>query len=271
MDDKVYRQLQRHLDKQAVGFPAARSGADIRFLKRLFTPEEAKLALHLSYRPMPTDEVTRSAAPEFKPDAVERLLDSMQLKGAIGLKTTGGLKRWYVMPVVIGMYEAQDGSPTPDFLADAGAYMRTTGFQRTFLAVEPSQMRTIPVNESISVEHNVATYDEIHGVLDACNGPFVILQCICREAKSIRGEDDIPRGNLPRHGRHGRPSPSPRPRARGQPGGGPFDPGAEPGRGTGPPAGQRAEAGIRVLMLRMLLWHAGLPQDAAAPGRFLDV
>ena len=188
MDDGVYRQLQRHLDKQAVGFPAARSGADIRLLKRLFTPEEARLALHLSYRPTPTEEIVRSAAPEFKPDAVERLLDGMQLKGAIGLKMAGGLKRWYVMPVVIGMYEAQDGSPTPDFLADAGAYMRTTGFQRTFLAVEPSQMRTIPVNESISVEHNVATYDEIHGVLDACEGPFVIVKCICREAKSIRGE-----------------------------------------------------------------------------------
>jgi electron transport complex protein RnfB len=187
-DDNIYRQLQRHLDKQAVGFPATRSGADVRFLKRLFTPDEARLALHLSYRPTPTEEIIRRATSEFTPDEVERLLDSMQLKGAIGLKTAGGVKRWYVMPMVIGMYEAQDGSPTPGFLAEASAYMGTLAFQRAFLSVEPSQMRTIPVNESIAVRHNVASYDEIRGVLDTCKGPFVILKCICRESKAIREE-----------------------------------------------------------------------------------
>ena len=187
-EEKVYRQLQRHLDKQAVGFPATRSGADVRFLKRLFTPDEARLALHLSYRPTPTGDIARSAASEFPPDVVERLLDSMQIKGAIGLKSAGGMKRWYVMSMVIGMYEAQDGSPTPDFLADADDYMGTRAFQRAFLAVEPSQMRTIPVNESIAVEHNVATYDEIRGVLGSCKGPFVILKCICRESRAIRAE-----------------------------------------------------------------------------------
>jgi len=49
-DDSIYRSLQEHLDKQAVGFPSVKSGADIRLLKRLFTPDEARLALHLSYK-----------------------------------------------------------------------------------------------------------------------------------------------------------------------------------------------------------------------------
>jgi ferredoxin len=187
-ENEVYRQLQRHLDKQAVGFPATRSGADIRFLQRLFTPDEARLALNLSYQPTPTERIVRDAAPEFTADEVERLLDSMQLKGAIGLKTAGGVKRWYAMPMVIGMYEAQDGSPTPDFAADAGAYMGTLAFQRAFLAVEPSQMRTVPVNESITIKHNVASYDEIRGLLDTCKGPFVVLKCICRESKALRND-----------------------------------------------------------------------------------
>jgi ferredoxin len=187
-EDRIYRQLQRHLDRQAVGFPATRSGADVRFLKRLFTPDEARLALHMSYKPTTTADIARSAASEFAPEVVERLLDNMQLKGAIGIKTAGGTKRWFVMSMVIGMFEAQDGSPSPDFLADAGDYMGSLAFRRAFLAVEPSQMRTIPVNESIAVDHNVATYEEIRGVLDACAGPFVILKCICREARAIRNE-----------------------------------------------------------------------------------
>ena len=56
-DDTIYRSLQKHLDKQAVGFPAAWSGAEIRLLKRLFAPDEAKLALHLTYKYEPTGTI----------------------------------------------------------------------------------------------------------------------------------------------------------------------------------------------------------------------
>ncbi|MHB8908571.1 MAG: hypothetical protein ACYDAA_06795 [Syntrophales bacterium] len=53
MDDteQIYRNLQRHLDNQAVGYPATKSGAEIRILKRLFSPDEARLAMHLTYNP----------------------------------------------------------------------------------------------------------------------------------------------------------------------------------------------------------------------------
>ena len=46
--DRVYRELQEHLDKSAVGFAATESGADIRLLKHLLTPEEAGIATLLS-------------------------------------------------------------------------------------------------------------------------------------------------------------------------------------------------------------------------------
>ena len=46
---EIYRQLQEHLDKMPIGFPKAKSGSDIRLLKHLFTPEEAKIAIPVSY------------------------------------------------------------------------------------------------------------------------------------------------------------------------------------------------------------------------------
>ena len=49
----VYRELQQHLDRQPVPFPATRSGVDQRLLERLFTPEEATVALRLTSRPQP--------------------------------------------------------------------------------------------------------------------------------------------------------------------------------------------------------------------------
>ena len=47
-EDQVSRDLQRHLDEGPVGYLSTKSGADIRVLKHLLTPEEAKIATQLS-------------------------------------------------------------------------------------------------------------------------------------------------------------------------------------------------------------------------------
>jgi len=188
-DDTIYRLLQRHLDKQAVGFPAAWSGAEIRLLKRLFAFDEAKLALSLSYKPMPVGQIVERASAEFSEVQTKGLLDGMFTKGAIGWKERDGAGHWFLLPLVIGMYEFQDGDPSPEFLHDARAYMKTLSFGRSFLAVKPSQMRTIPINKSLPVEHHVATYDQIRAIVLDCPGPFVVLPCICRRSKAMANKN----------------------------------------------------------------------------------
>lgn len=187
-DDSIYRLLQRHLDKQAVGFPAAWSRADIRLLKRLFTPDEAKAALHLTYKPEPTGTIIGRAVQEFSGEETKRLLDSMFTKGSIGWKEKDGTGHWYVLPLVVGMYEGQDGDPSAEYLEDTDAYFKTLSFGRSFLAIKPSQLRTIPINKSIPVEHHVATYDQIRIIVRDSPGPFVVLPCICRRSKAIKNK-----------------------------------------------------------------------------------
>ncbi|MBY9009017.1 MAG: 4Fe-4S ferredoxin, partial [Candidatus Lokiarchaeota archaeon] len=54
----VYRKLQQHIDEHMpVGFPQSESGAEIRFLQNLFTPEEASLTLNLSALPEPIERI----------------------------------------------------------------------------------------------------------------------------------------------------------------------------------------------------------------------
>ncbi len=48
-ESDVYRELQQHLDKLPIGFPATETGVEIRILKQLFTPEEAKAATKLGF------------------------------------------------------------------------------------------------------------------------------------------------------------------------------------------------------------------------------
>jgi Na+-translocating ferredoxin:NAD+ oxidoreductase subunit B len=187
-DDSIYRLLQQHLDKQAVGFPSVKSGADIRLLKRLFSPEEAKLALHLTYKPEPTKTIAERAASDFSPEQITILLEGLLQKGAIGWKKKNGTDHWCVLPLVVGMYECQDGNPSPEFQNDADAYFKSLRFSMSFLAVKPSQMRTIPINKSIPVEHHVATYDQIRSIVRDSPGPFVVLPCICRRSEAMKNK-----------------------------------------------------------------------------------
>ena len=51
MDQDIYRRLAKHLDNLPAGYPATESGVEMRILRRLFTPEEATLAIHLTLLP----------------------------------------------------------------------------------------------------------------------------------------------------------------------------------------------------------------------------
>jgi electron transport complex protein RnfB len=48
MATEVYERLAQFLDELPAGFPKSESGVEMRILRRLFSPEEAELAMHLT-------------------------------------------------------------------------------------------------------------------------------------------------------------------------------------------------------------------------------
>ena len=185
-DNQIYRRLQHHLNQQPVGFPRGRSGEDIQLLKRIFTPDEARLALYLTHKHATLSEIQNRAPSAGDRERMQALLDAMFQKGAIASKAHNGEQGWYLMPLVVGMFEGQVGKLTRRFAIDAARYMRSLSYGRSLIATNPSQMRTIPVNTSIPVERLVASYDDMRGLLDADDGPFVALPCICRKLKAMQ-------------------------------------------------------------------------------------
>ncbi len=187
--EHIYRKLQQHLDKQAVGYPATRSGAEIRILQRFFSPEEARLAMHLTYQPDSIEHIKESAQNSgIAPGGVEGLLDNMAGNGVIGLVEKEGTRCFCTIPFIVGMFEGQLKRLTPEFLGDVEQYTSDKAFGLAFLGTKLPQMRTIPVGESISVEHQVATYDHIADVINGSDGPFAIIECICRKIAGLKGE-----------------------------------------------------------------------------------
>jgi electron transport complex protein RnfB len=187
-NDKIYRKLQKHLDRQAVSFPATKSGAEIRILKRLFSVEEAKLAMSLSYQPNSIEDIYDAVKPpEMSMANMQKMLDGMVAKRAIGRKLKENSRYYFVVPFVVGIYELQVGKLTPDFVADVDQYFSDQNFGLAMLSTKLPQMRTIPIEKSIQVDHHITTYDNVREIINGTNGPIGISECICRQKKSLKG------------------------------------------------------------------------------------
>ncbi|HZT28719.1 MAG TPA: 4Fe-4S binding protein [Bryobacteraceae bacterium] len=182
----LYRKLQQHLDRMPVGFPASPSAVEIRILRQLFTPEEAEIALELSAFPEPA-AVIHKRLPGMALDGLTRLLEQMSAKGLI-LRLPSGKEFLYSKLIfAIGMYERQVHRLTAGLERDSRQYMQEA-FGQAFHSKKTTQMRIVPVNQSIPVERNVATCDDLRAYVAACAGPFARMTCICRHGKDLLGE-----------------------------------------------------------------------------------
>ncbi len=188
-NNQVYVKLQKHLDNQAVGFPATRSGVEIKILKHIFTPGEAGIAGCLSYKFEPLDTIFyRAGHLVASPEELEKSLDRIQKKGGIESKIKHGKMHYCNAPLVVGMYEFQLNRLTPEFIKDFNEYTSDKKFGLAFLSTKLPQMRTIPVAKSIHPQHNVSTFDEVMTLLQQAEKPFAIFECICRKKKSLEGK-----------------------------------------------------------------------------------
>jgi Na+-translocating ferredoxin:NAD+ oxidoreductase subunit B len=183
----IYKELQQHLDKQAVGFPATKTGVEINILKELFTPEQVPVALRVSVEPKSAKQVyAELGATELTLEKTTHLLDEMVINGAITLEERDGTDYFFTMPLLVGVIEKHGYKATPQFWRNFGAYMAGE-YGKDYANTNVSQMRTIPVQKSITVEHRVTTYDDIREVIMKTEDPIIISQCMCRESANARG------------------------------------------------------------------------------------
>ncbi len=189
---EIYRQLQEHLDKMPIGFPKAKSGSDIRLLKHLFSPEEAKIAMLLRFgwlrdlEPLETI-YERAKDTDLSINELEQILDRMVKNGSIMFKKEGGKKYFGNALLAVGMFEFQVDQLTEGFVKDFRDYYREVWLFEA-IRVKGAQMRVIPVEHSIEPKHHIANYDDLEKLIESTEGPFMVINCICRQMKDILDE-----------------------------------------------------------------------------------
>ncbi|MFW9780904.1 MAG: indolepyruvate ferredoxin oxidoreductase subunit alpha [Candidatus Heimdallarchaeota archaeon] len=186
-EDKIYRELQQHLDELPIGFPATESGIEIRLLRHFFSPEEAAIAMKLSRRFEPLSVIhERLKETGISIEQLEKYLDRMVSKGGLHVKKNGE-KSYANAMLSIGMYEHKVNQFSGEFLGDLGGYFMEE-FGREFSRTQIPQLRTIPIEESVSRELNIAPYDELEKIILGSKGPFAVQYCACRTTKELMGD-----------------------------------------------------------------------------------
>jgi ferredoxin len=180
----VYTRLAHFLDDLPYGYPAADSGVELRILRRLFTPEEAELAMHLSLIAEEPRVVARRA--KLPVEEVSQRLREMEQKGLIYVEYKAGEPpRYMATGFVVGFWEYQLNKLEPELVHDVEEYF-LTAFQPDLWREAP-QIRTIPIGESIDAQLPVMDYERAENLVRA-HSKFSVQPCVCRQEKQVIGE-----------------------------------------------------------------------------------
>ena len=187
-EKETYRQLQQRLDDLPVGFPSTKSGVEIDLLKILFTPEEAKIASKLNFIPENLKKIHRRIKKMgmfITINELEKVLDSMVQKGTI---SRGEKEMTYGNSIYApGIFDMQLKKLTKELVENHYKYMDEVLSNELIDKNVPPILRTIPVEDSLTPEHYVGSYDNIRSIIEYSDGPFAVMDCICRKSAALMG------------------------------------------------------------------------------------
>ncbi len=184
MTKDIYRELQQRLDLFSIGFPPAPSGVEITILKKLFSEEDADLFLKLTPLLEPAETIAEKLG--LPAEETKAQLADMAGRGLLFSKTKEGTTFYGSTPFVHGIFEYQVNRMDRELAELMNQYgMEALGIN--MLANGSSFLRTIPVNQALAAEHQVASYDDALEILKS-KRTIVVTECVCRKKQNILGK-----------------------------------------------------------------------------------
>lgn len=175
MTEDVYIRLAEALDRLPNGFPRTDSGIEIELLKRIFGPEEARVASHLGREHKPCNVVAERVG--LSTEVVKSMLVEMAKRGLVRYVTRDGEPWFRLAPWVVGIYEAQLEKIDHEFAHLVEEYF-AEGSAEGIMKPLPSIHRVIPAQSAVKSEW-ILPYDDVKTILQAMK-TFNLRDCICR-------------------------------------------------------------------------------------------
>ncbi|NLB18218.1 MAG: 4Fe-4S binding protein [Syntrophomonadaceae bacterium] len=176
----VYQKLQERLDTNAAGAPAAESFSKI--LRLLFTPEEAEIANYLTWRLKPVSKIAEKSG--IDPDKLTDMLENLADRGVVFAKVKPGAEnRYCLLPTIPGLYEfpfmRPERNPHLKELAKLWEEYHRDGMADSHAGSPTSQMRVIPVQETIPMVSEVLPYEVVTDMISRAD-VISLANCACR-------------------------------------------------------------------------------------------
>jgi len=189
LKEESYRNLQQHLDRMPVGFPVTKSGSDIQLLKYFFDLEDIPILIELNQRYTAQSEIITSLKKKSYTEAeTKKILDKLTNKGLIGWKKLEEEIHFKILPLVVGLDESQNYNRNPEYLKLLRNYMNESQFALKLISSEVPQLRTIPVEKSLTPVYHISTYDDVKSIIKNIEGDIVLIDCICKKSAILDGK-----------------------------------------------------------------------------------
>lgn len=184
MGDDVYGTLQTFLDLFPLGYPRTPSGVEMEILRKLFTEEEAALAILLTPFPEEAGQIAQRAG--VNASELEQGLESMAKKGLIFRARRNGKTFFNTAPFMIGLYE-YSVKKLDEGLARLYAAYYEQAFQEEMGASDVPGFKVIPLNQHIAPQVAIFPYPALEEEISRAR-VVSVAQCICRKEASLLGK-----------------------------------------------------------------------------------
>jgi ferredoxin len=178
----LYKRLAEHLNALPAGYPPSGDDLELRILRRLFTAAEAELAVQLTLIPETAEVIALRAG--IPADQTLSRLRQLALKGLIySIEKHGRQPLFMANQFVIGVWEYHVNDLDKDLIRDMEEYIPTL-FREAW---KVPQLRTIPVNRSLTPALEVMTYEKAEELIRR-RGKIAVAPCICRRERTMVGQ-----------------------------------------------------------------------------------
>jgi electron transport complex protein RnfB len=174
-----YERLREILDSHPSTAPKAKSIDEI--LRMLFTPEEAAIAVNMTFKNKSVSAISKAAG--VSESTAKQNLESMADKGIVYSKNKEGEKIYALLPLIPGVFEFPfmkgGGTPMHKRLGELWEEYHHEALGASFSGQPTPLMRVIAVEKSITAQDRVHPYEEVKNFINDANY-IAVTNCACR-------------------------------------------------------------------------------------------
>jgi H+/Na+-translocating ferredoxin:NAD+ oxidoreductase subunit B len=176
-------------DRLPSGFHRTKSGVELKILEKVFTKKEIRILAFASGKFESAAVIAERAG--LKEKSVERRLNSIIMKGAVWRSSKGGVRRFRLVPIVVGWWEL-NFRVIDEEVAKLWEQWMEEGCREYLMKYSPGLSRVVPAPGVVKTEW-VLPYDDLRAMIDECVY-FRIIDCVCKRTKEKLGQKkcDIP-------------------------------------------------------------------------------